>query len=108
MNMNTYQKEAKTTAVYDLAHRITYPAMGLAGEAGEVVDKAKKILRGDLKAQTPEYRAEIAKELGDCLWYAAALADDLGFTLEEIAQMNLDKLSSRFDRGVLKGSGDNR
>ena len=105
-NMNSfdgYQTAALGTAIYKQQHKILYPALGLAGEAGEVADKVKKILRDG------NYDNEaIAKELSDVLWYAAVLAHDLGYQLSEIAEMNLKKLQSRKERGVLGGSGDDR
>lgn len=107
MKLNDYQVKALSTAIYPREHAVIYPALGLSGEAGEVADKVKKILRGD-SALTNEKRLEIAKELGDVLWYIATLSDDLGYTMQEIAQLNLMKLSSRKERGQLKGSGDNR
>lgn len=86
-----------------------YPALGLAGEAGEVVEKIKKLMRDtDAKILTADQRHEIAKELGDVLWYVANLAADLEYSFNKIAEMNLNKLRSRKDRDVLKGSGDNR
>ena len=83
-----------------------YPALGLAGEAGEVADKVKKIIR-DNKSLVNE-KQELAKELGDVLWYINALARDIGYSLEVIAEMNLEKLESRKERGTLQGNGDNR
>lgn len=106
MQLNTYQKEAVSLAFYP--EKIIYPALGLCGESGEVAEKIKKVLRDDGGAFTPEKRREIAKEIGDVLWYCSALANDLGYTLEDIAVMNLEKLFSRKDRGTLNGSGDNR
>ena len=86
-----------------------YPALGLVGEAGEVAEKIKKLMRdGDAKFLTDEQKAEIAKELGDVLWYVANLADDIDYDLQQIAEINLNKLRSRKDRDDLKGSGDNR
>jgi NTP pyrophosphatase (non-canonical NTP hydrolase) len=76
----------------------------LAGEAGEVTEKVKKMLRDG----TVPDKKEIAKELGDVLWYISALAGDFGISLEEIAQMNYEKLKSRQERNVISGSGDNR
>lgn len=111
MKINDYQRAASATAIYPDHHSVVYPALGLVGEAGEVSEKVKKLLRKDILIPlgiTRETREEIAKELGDVLWYAAALANDLGFSLEEVAQMNLDKLNSRKERGTLEGSGDNR
>jgi NTP pyrophosphatase (non-canonical NTP hydrolase) len=110
MTLNDYQKEAFKTAIYP--HKgsgapmsIAYAALGL-GEAGEVQNKVKKILRGDKPVQLA--REGIAFELGGLLWYIAALAKELGYDLEEIAQMNLDSLKGRMERGVIKGDGDER
>ena len=103
MTFDEYQKQAVTTAIYNIEHQVTYPAMGLANEAGEVLGKVKKIIRDGVYD-----RAEIAKEVGDVLWYAAALCRDLDVSMGEVAQMNLDKLKDRQARGVLNGSGDNR
>lgn len=111
MNFNEYQRAASALAIYPDHFSVVYPAMGLIGEAGEVSEKVKKLLRQDVLIPlgiAPETREAIAKELGDVLWYAAVLADDLGFSLEEVARMNLDKLHSRKQRGTIEGSGDNR
>lgn len=103
MDFSSYQKRAKSTAIYPEAYKLVYPALGLAGEAGEVAEKIKKSIRdGNLDVEG------LKKELGDVLWYIAAIANDIEFDLNEIAQMNLDKLESRKNRGVLGGSGDNR
>jgi NTP pyrophosphatase (non-canonical NTP hydrolase) len=85
-----------------------YPALGLVGEAGEVAEKVKKIIRDGDGILTDPDREKIAKELSDVCWYVAVLAYELDYNLEEILQMNLDKLRSRQERGVLGGSGDNR
>jgi NTP pyrophosphatase (non-canonical NTP hydrolase) len=106
--LNEYQQRALETAKYPKEHRVIYPTLGLTGEAGEVSDKVKKILRDGEGKFTAEKRLEIAKEIGDVLWYVATLSDDLGYTLEEIAEMNYEKLSSRAQRGKIGGSGDNR
>ncbi len=108
MKVNEYQAAALTTAVYPEDKRIIYPALGMCGEAGEVADKVKKVIRDNAQDFTAEKKREIAKEIGDVLWYCAVLSHDLGFTLEEVAQMNIDKLQSRKERGKLSGSGDNR
>lgn len=108
MTMNEYQSKALETAVYPQEAQVIYPALGLTGEAGEVADKVKKVIRDNNSEFTPEKKLEIAKEIGDVLWYCATLSNDLGFTLEEVAQMNYDKLHSRQQRGVLHGNGDNR
>lgn len=108
MKVNEYQAAALTTAVYPEDKRIIYPALGMCGEAGEVADKVKKVIRDNAQNFTADKKLEIAKEIGDVLWYCAVLSHDLGFTLEEVAQMNIDKLQSRKERGMLGGSGDNR
>lgn len=103
MKLNDYQEQAAATAIYKEEHSILYPAMGLSNEAGEVLGKVKKILRDGTFD-----RLAIADEIGDVLWYAAALCRDLEISLEEVAQRNIDKLNSRKERGVLGGSGDTR
>ena len=107
MNFNEYQEMAKTTAIYDKKHQILYPALGLAGEAGEVANKVKKLIR-DGYEKNKDYRTEISAEIGDVLWYCAVLADDIGFKLADIAGNNLIKLKDRQARGVIGGSGDKR
>lgn len=96
---------------------LLYPALGLAGEAGEVVEKVKKLVRDDempldesfdTRKIDPEKRLAIARELGDICFYIAMIADDIDYTFSEIAEMNLEKLADRKNRGQLRGSGDNR
>lgn len=106
--MNTYQNKAVETAIYSEQMNVIYPTLGLTGEAGEVADKVKKIFRDKDGIFSINDKLEIAKEIGDVLWYCAALARDLGYTLEEIGDMNIQKLQSRKDRGKISGSGDNR
>jgi NTP pyrophosphatase (non-canonical NTP hydrolase) len=109
MTGNEYQIKATATAIYpNIGSNFTYPALGLAGEAGEVCDKIKKVLRDDGGVFTEEKLAGIGKELGDVLWYVAALCNELGFKLEDIMQGNIDKLTDRTARGVRGGSGDDR
>ena len=110
MNFDEYQKQALKTRVThpDELMNKTVWVMGVAGEAGEVVEKWKKIVAyKDGKISEDDLR-ELAKELGDVVWYVAILADSLGLSFGEIMQNNLDKLASRQNRGVLKGKGDNR
>jgi NTP pyrophosphatase (non-canonical NTP hydrolase) len=108
VDFSTYQRSSRQTAEYPREAWLTYPALGLAGEAGEVAEHAKKAIRDDAGTITDERRAAIAKELGDVLWYTAQLASELGLELDAIARENLQKLLSRQRRGVLSGSGDNR
>lgn len=75
------------------------------GEAGELANKWKKVLRGD---GGDLFNSFVAAELGDVLWYLARLADECGYTLEEIASYNLKKLADRKARGALTGAGDDR
>lgn len=108
MEFNQYQELATTTAIYPKEMKIIYPTLGLAGEAGEVSEKVKKSVRDGHDLTEPIRKAEMAKELGDVLWYIAAIATDLDLTLDEIATLNYNKLKSRKERGVISGSGDNR
>ena len=109
MEMNEYQRKSIEFAIYPKSHRILYPALGLAGEAGEVANKVKKFVRDGYDQETFEQKKiELAAEIGDVLWYCANLANDIGFKLGDIAQENYTKLSSRASRGKLGGDGDNR
>ena len=108
MTLNEYQRHALETAVYPEQSRIIYPTLGLTGEAGEVADKVKKVIRDGHEEFSDEKRLEIVKEIGDVLWYCATLSHDLGYELDDVAQMNVDKLRSRMQRNHLAGSGDNR
>lgn len=108
MTLNEYQKKALETAIYPKEQKIIYPTLGLTGEAGEVSDKVKKVLRDNNGTFSDNRKLEIAKELGDVAWYLAVCANDLGFTLEQICEMNYLKLKSRKERGKINGDGDNR
>jgi NTP pyrophosphatase (non-canonical NTP hydrolase) len=108
VEFSDYQRFSRRTAEYPREAWLSYPALGLAGEAGEVAEHAKKVIRDDGGAVSDERRAAIAKELGDVLWYVAQIASELGLELEAIATENLEKLFSRQRRGVLSGSGDER
>ena len=109
MLANDYQTGALQTAIYpNMGSNFVYPALGLCGESGEVADKLKKVIRDNDGVLTDPVRAAVAKELSDVAWYLAVLAYELDYNLEEIFQMNLDKLASRQERGVLSGSGDER
>jgi NTP pyrophosphatase (non-canonical NTP hydrolase) len=109
---------------YSDSYAIVYPALGLSGEAGEISEKVKKWVRDEggpristqwegkpqlpAKGMSEERRQALLLELGDPLWYIGALADDLGFTLQEVVDANVSKLTSRKTRGVIHGDGDNR
>ena len=107
-DFNAYQRMAAKTAIYPDEHRIMYPALGLAGEAGEVANKVKKLIRDGPDGRPDDWREQISSEIGDVLWYCAALATDLNLTLGMIAAQNEKKLSARKDAGTIGGSGDNR
>ena len=100
---------ARNTALYpNVGQNPIYPTLGLAGEAGEVAEKVKKVLR-DKNGNFDECSKESIKlELGDVLWYVSQLSSELGFDLEEVALANLEKLSSRSVRGKISGEGDDR
>lgn len=113
MSLQQYQEATLDTAVYPGAGEgdmdaIVYTTLGLSGEAGEIPNKVKKILRDAGGQITDEARKAIAAEIGDTLWYVARLSDELGFNLGDLAEANLDKLNSRANRGVISGSGDDR
>lgn len=111
MDFENYQKAATLTAIYPGKSEslgLAYTALGLAGESGEVAEKIKKVLRDKSGTVDDETRDAIKKELGDVLWYLAAIATELDLDLGDVAQANLEKLSSRKSRAVLSGSGDNR
>lgn len=113
MDFDKYQSE---TAKYDLSEKTTdlkavgfiEKVLGLTGEAGETADKIKKILRDKDGVVSGEDKDLIAKELGDTLWYVAAIARYLDLPLSEIAQGNIDKLESRYQRNKIHGEGDKR
>jgi NTP pyrophosphatase (non-canonical NTP hydrolase) len=104
-----YQEQSrKTYADVETNDPIVYPTLGLVNEAGEVAGKIKKIFR-DKNGQFSESDREALKsELGDVLWYLTQICTNLGLTLEEVAEANLDKLFSRLERGKIQGDGDHR
>lgn len=108
-----YQKVAKTFLLEKFfkmpqARLAEYCGLGLNEEAGEMAGKVKRSIREDDEELRPERVMEIAYELGDTLWYLAIAADTIGVSLSEIAKMNIEKLTDRKERGVIKGEGDNR
>ncbi|MAA76978.1 MAG: nucleotide pyrophosphohydrolase [Rhodobiaceae bacterium] len=115
LDINEYQQMARKTAIYPDAGNpnskganITYPTLGLSGEAGEVAEKVKKVIRDKGGQFDDDTRAAICKELGDVLWYVAQIASELNLDLSNVAQGNLDKLADRAKRGKIKGNGDDR
>jgi len=113
MDFNEYQRAAIEHAVYpNKGQNLIYPALGLAGESGETVDKIKKYWRNHgatkLTDLTHEQRKALLAEIGDVLWYVSALSFELGCPLEIVAMDNIAKLNDRVARNVIKGEGDNR
>ncbi|SNY53248.1 nucleoside triphosphate pyrophosphohydrolase family protein [Paractinoplanes atraurantiacus] len=109
MNLNDYQKAAlRTAAPRDKHNEVFHLLLGLVGETGEIAEKAKKIVRDRRSDFSRWDRDDLAKELGDVLWYVAVIADHFDLALEDVAAGNIAKLADRQNRGVLGGSGDNR
>lgn len=108
MTFDDYQLAALKTVIYPRDKATVYPTLGLVGEAGEIANKLKKVYRDAGGQFSGDAKDSLADELGDVLWYAAALAADLGYDLSAVARMNLEKLSGRAVRGRLGGSGDER
>jgi NTP pyrophosphatase (non-canonical NTP hydrolase) len=109
VDFSTYQQRSRETARYpDAGRNTTYPTLGLCGEAGEVADKIKKVIRDRGGVFDAAVCDDLALELGDVLWYVAQLATELELDLDAIAEANLAKLTSRAARNVIAGSGDRR
>ena len=109
ISLEQYQDMVRTTAIYpNKGNNLSYPTLGLCGEAGEVAEKIKKIMRDDGGVVSPEKKQAIIKELGDVMWYIGALASEIGTTISEVAETNHNKLLSRLERDKLHGSGDDR
>ncbi|MDD3386351.1 MAG: nucleoside triphosphate pyrophosphohydrolase family protein [Candidatus Pacebacteria bacterium] len=109
MTFQEYQEKARETAIYpNKDNNFIYPTLGLVGEAGEVAEKIKKVIRDDGGIISDEKKSEITKELGDVLWYIANLSKEIDVSLDDVALKNIEKLQSRQQRGELHGSGDNR
>ena len=109
MDFKTYQKKARETAKYpNLGSNNIYPTLGLVGEAGEVAEKVKKVIRDKNSIFDEESKLAIKKELGDVLWYLSNLCTEFNFSLEEVALNNLEKLKIRAAKGKISGSGDDR
>ena len=109
MDLDKYHTEARKTALYpNLGSNIIYPTLGLVGEAGEVAEKVKKVLRDNKGVFDENSKEAIKKELGDVLWYLSNLCHEFNFSLEEVANLNLEKLRKRAISGKISGSGDDR
>jgi len=109
MTFNEYQQQSRKTAQYpNLGSNFVYPTLGLVGEAGEVAEKVKKILRDKEGVIDDQTKEELIKEMGDVFWYLAQLATEIDVPLEEVIQKNLEKLLSRLKRNQIHGEWDNR
>lgn len=109
MTFGEYQEKAGKTAKYpNIGNNFIYPTLGLTGEAGEVAEKIKKIIRDKNGTIADVDREEIKKELGDVLWYVSRLSAELGLSMDDVAEANIEKLFSRLERGAIGGEGDNR
>lgn len=110
MNFDDYQEKAVTTALFsgDEFMDLLHWTLGVGGEAGEITEKIKKIVRDKQGKISNQDREDLMKEVGDVLWYLAVLSRHLGYSFDEVAKANLLKLQSRQKRGKLRGSGDNR
>jgi len=109
MTFDDYQKISRTTAIYpNVGQNFIYPTLGLTGEAGEVAEKIKKVIRDNNGVMDDAARQSINKELGDVLWYVAQLATELNLTLDAIAASNIEKINSRKQRDAIHGNGDTR
>ena len=109
MELNDYQELAMKTAIFPKRDGYAYTALGLAGEAGEIANKVKKFIRdGYSEDELPGKINDLRDELGDVLWYVAALAQVLDTSLEQVAKNNIHKLAERQVKGTIKGSGDKR
>lgn len=103
LGLNEYQVEAMSFRLESATPE--YAMLGLSGEVGELHSLISKAYRDGRKM---DHDLNVKKELGDILWFVAAIAMDHGYTLEEIAEKNLSKLSARKSNGTLQGSGDTR
>ena len=109
MDFTEYQTKSRKTAGYPpIGHPVIYPTLGLTNEAGEVAGKVKKIFRDKGGVIGEADRQALKGELGDVLWYLAQMCTELGLSLDEVAESNIEKLYSRLERGKIGGDGDNR
>ncbi len=109
MDFSDYQARSRKTAKYPpIGHGVIYPTLGLASEAGEVAGKIKKVFRDKDGIIGEAEREALSSELGDVLWYLAQVCTELDISLDRVAQSNIEKLYSRFERGKIGGDGDDR
>lgn len=108
MLLNEYQYASQLTNIVAEDRKMDYAITNLAGEVGELASHWAKAIRDDEGVLSPERRRAMEFELGDCLWQLAAVADGLDTSLGFVAELNLQKLQSRKERDVLKGTGDYR
>lgn len=109
MTFEEYQKKSRQTAIYPNAgNNFIYPTLGLCGESGEIAEKIKKVIRDKNGIIDEETKIAIQKELGDVLWYLSQIVTELGLNLDEIAQINIEKLQKRLANDKIKGDGDDR
>jgi len=105
MELNEYQEKASKTVVYPQVGGLGYifPALGIAGEVGEVVERMKKMVRdpNTRGAITDQDREEMKGELGDVLWYISQIAREFDVSLEDIAEVNLKKIEKRLKEGSI-------
>jgi NTP pyrophosphatase (non-canonical NTP hydrolase) len=108
MTLNEYQREASQTAAFDHNYVIVYTSLGLNGEAGELAEHAKKLIRDDNGEVTAERMEAVEKEAGDVLWYLSQVCSAWGLDFDTVAKENIRKLRSRQERGQIHGSGSER
>lgn len=111
MEFDTYQKNARSQKFYrndQTFPKGSYPIIGLVGEIGEVAEKVKKLYRDNNGEITPEFKKNLTKELGDVLWYLSDLCSDFDISLDNVAEINQNKIASRIKNGTQHGSGDDR
>lgn len=109
LTFDEYQERARDFVFYpDEGKNFAFPALGLAGEVGEAAKIVVEVMEEKGGVIDEETREKLGNELGDALWYMGALAGEISLTLDQVAEANLEKLASRKERGVLRGSGDDR
>ena len=122
LTLKDYQEKAMTTCM-ESSNNFSYMFLNLVGEVGELASKVAKALRKETgmmdgpnfyyykyqdegQSSSESLYAELKKEAGDILWQLSGLCSVMGWSLEDVAQMNLDKLAARKAAGTIDGSGD--